>query len=100
MNNSSLLKVCSVARHALIRTKDLANVVGERLRLARANHNPPLTQEELSEKVANIIGAEFYTNAVSKIESNKRSVYDYEVLAFAKALGVSADWLLGLSSKG
>ena len=89
-----------MARHALNRSKNIANVIAERLRIARAMQNPPMTQEQLSEAVANVIGAEFYTNSVSKIESNKRSVYDYEVIAFARVLEVSSDWLLGISDEG
>ena len=89
-----------MARHALTRTKQITNVIAERLRLARAMHRPPMTQENLSEIVADLIGAEFYTNSISKIESGKRSVYDFEVIAFAQALGVTSDWLLGLSDQG
>lgn len=63
-------------------------------------HQPPWSQEQLSEAVANIIGVEFQTNTISKIESNQRSVYDFEVVAFAKALGISTDWLLGVTEQG
>ena len=32
--------------------------------------------------------------AISKIETGDRFVTDYELLVFAKVLGVSVDWLL------
>ena len=87
-------------KHGLQRSQQQNNITGQRLRFARAMHQPPWSQEQLSEAVANIIGVEFQTNTISKIESNQRSVYDFEVVAFAKALGISTDWLLGVTEQG
>lgn len=87
-------------QHGLKRNQQQANIIAQRLRFARLMHQPPLSQENLSEAVANIIGVEVHTNVISKIESNTRSVYDFEIVAFAQALGVSTDWLLGVSETG
>jgi transcriptional regulator with XRE-family HTH domain len=87
-------------QHGLQRSQQKANIIAKRLRFARGMHTPPLSQEELSEAIANIIGVEVQTNAISKIEGNQRSVYDFEVVAFSKVLGVTTDWLLGVSDEG
>ncbi len=87
-------------QHGLKRNQQQANVIAQRLRFARSMHLPALSQEDLSNAIANIIGVEVQTNAISKIESNARSVYDFEVIALAQALGVSTDWLLGVTETG
>ena len=73
---------------------DLSNIIGPRVREARLAHKPPLTQDQLSGKLA-AVGVSIDRAGVSKIEIGARSVFDYEVKAFAKVLGVSAAWLLG-----
>lgn len=70
------------------------NICGERIRLGRALHKPPLTQEELATKVQ-LMGAGMTKLIVSRIEQNQRHVCDAELLAFSKALGVSMEWLCG-----
>jgi transcriptional regulator with XRE-family HTH domain len=55
---------------------------------------PPLTQDQLSVKLA-LQGVALDRAAVAKIENDLRGVLDYELLAFASALGVSVGWLLG-----
>jgi hypothetical protein len=37
--------------------------------------------------------------ALAKIEKGVRGIYDYEVAAFALALRVDANWLLGITAK-
>lgn len=54
---------------------------------------PQITQSDLSAKLA-VNGVIIDRVSISKIESGKRFVADYEVVALAKALNVSLDWLL------
>lgn len=70
-----------------------ANIVGGRLKEARRRHKPPMTQDQLSGKLA-LLGMSLDRAGISKIEIGQRSVLDYEVLGLAKALGVTAEWLL------
>ena len=55
---------------------------------------PPLTQEDLSAKLA-LIGVLMDRAAVAKIEANLRRVLDFELKAIARVLCVRVDWLLG-----
>lgn len=68
------------------------NICGDRIRLARAMHKPPLTQEELAIKL-NLMGMDFTKVIISRIEKNQRHVVDGELKMLAKALGVSMEWL-------
>ena len=70
------------------------NLVGERVKEARANTQPPLTQEELSKKLTKL-GVSIDRAGVAKIETGIRGVLDFELVALAKALGVKVTWLLG-----
>jgi HTH-type transcriptional regulator, cell division transcriptional repressor len=70
------------------------NISGPRVAQARGLCRPPLTQDDLSGKVARI-GVQLDRAAVAKIENNLRGVLDYELKALAIALGVQVDWLLG-----
>lgn len=70
------------------------NIIGERVRIARAIHNPSLSQKELATKVQ-FLGLEMTAVIVSRIEQNQRHVCDAELFYLAKALGVSMDWLCG-----
>ncbi len=70
------------------------NIVGERVKQARLRRKPPLTQDELSGKLAQR-GVSIDRAGISKIEIGARCVLDYEAKALAKALGVSVGWLLG-----
>jgi HTH-type transcriptional regulator, cell division transcriptional repressor len=71
------------------------NIIGERVKEARNSANPPLTQEQLSKKLAKL-GVSIDRAGIAKIETGIRGVLDFEVVAFAKALGVKAAWLLAL----
>lgn len=75
--------------------KRALNGVGERVRIARRGRNPPLTQDELSGRLA-AYGVQLDRAAISNIERGNRYVSDFEVRAFSKALGVSPAWLLGM----
>lgn len=74
------------------------NICGDRVRLARAMHKPPLRQEDLAREV-NLLGMEMTKLIVSRIEKNQRHVCDGELVVLARALGVSLDWLCGLDEK-
>lgn len=70
------------------------NVVGPRVRAARCLAKPPITQEELAARLQ-VMGLKVDQAPISKIEKASRPVFDFEVVALAKALGVPLDWLLG-----
>ncbi len=70
------------------------NVVGARVRQARKLTRPPVTQSDLVARLQ-LLGLKVDQPSVSKIEQGFRPVLDIEVLALAKALKVSAAWLLG-----
>lgn len=70
------------------------NICGFRIAEARANCDPPLTQDALSGRVARL-GVQLDRAAIAKIENNLRGVLDYELKALAAALGVQVSWLIG-----
>ena len=70
------------------------NLCGERIRMARVLHKPPLTQEELAIQLQ-LSGVEMTKLMISRIEQNQRHVIDAELLALSKVLGVSMEWLCG-----
>lgn len=67
------------------------NISGERIREARIRAG--LSQEELAIRMQ-LSGLQMGQMAVSRIESGKRLVPDFELLLLARALGVTTDWLL------
>lgn len=69
------------------------NIIGARVKEARGKSKPPMTQDQLSGKLS-LQGVSLDRAGISKIEIGQRSVLDYEVKALAKALGVTAEWLL------
>lgn len=71
------------------------NICGARVRLGRALHKPPLTQEELAVKI-NLLGMEITPLIISRIEKNQRHVCDGELVMLAHALGKSMEWLCGV----
>ncbi len=68
------------------------NICGARVRLARAMHKPPFTQDDLAREL-NLMGMDFTPIIISRIEKNQRHVVDGELKALAKALGVTMEWL-------
>ena len=72
------------------------NICGDRVRIGRAVHKPPYTQEDLAREV-NLLGMEMTPLIISRIEKNQRLVCDGELVMLAKALGVTLDWLCGLT---
>jgi transcriptional regulator with XRE-family HTH domain len=69
------------------------NLCGERVRIGRALHKPPLTQEGLVEKIQ-LLGLEITKMIISRIERGERHVVDGELRVIAQALGVSMEWLV------
>ncbi len=74
------------------------NIIGERLKESRQQFNPPLTQDQLSGRLAKE-GIQIDRVVLAKIESGLRCAFDYEVRALASVLKVDANWLLGISSR-
>ena len=70
------------------------NICGDRVRLGRAMHRPPFTQEDLAREI-NLMGMEITPLIISRIEKNQRHVCDGELVMLSRALGVSMDWLCG-----
>ena len=75
------------------------NICSERVRLGRALQKPPITQEELAQRLQ-FMGMEDMTPLIiSRIEKNQRHVCDAELRMLAKALNVSMEWLVGDSNE-
>lgn len=69
---------------------DFKNVSGSIIRELRLKLN--LSQQDLAEKIQ-LLGVQLTSKEISKIENDQRLVQDFELFAFAKILGVSADTL-------
>ena len=76
------------------RTLKAKNVVGPRVRRARTMANPPVSQDDLSGKLARE-GIAITQTSISKLENGERYVMDYEALALSKILKVKISWLYG-----
>lgn len=72
-----------------------SNLCADRVRLGRALQKPPMTQEDLAQKIQLMGGENMTKLIISRIEKNQRHVCDGELLLMAKALGVSMEWLVG-----
>jgi hypothetical protein len=70
------------------------NIVGRRVAEARRASERVLTQDALSGRLARV-GVQLDRAAIAKIETNRRSVLDYELKALARVLAVDVNWLLG-----
>lgn len=69
------------------------NIVGARVRQARKSAKPQITQLDLVARLQ-LLGMMIDQSGLSKIESGRRPVSDIEVVALARALKVSVEWLL------
>lgn len=69
------------------------NISGERIREARLKKR--LTQEDLAARVQ-IEGVIMERDSISRVEIGTRFIPDYEIPVFARVLGVSVLWLLGI----
>jgi hypothetical protein len=70
------------------------NIAGRRVADARESRKPPLTQDALSGRLAQL-GVQLDRAAIAKIENGHRRILDYELKALGTALGVEVNWLLG-----
>ncbi len=71
------------------------NLIGKRVKEARGNAQPPLTQEGLSKKLAEL-GVSIDRAGIAKVEMGIRGVLDFELVGLAKSLDVKVMWLLGV----
>ncbi|MBE7031110.1 MAG: helix-turn-helix transcriptional regulator [Ruminococcaceae bacterium] len=67
------------------------NLIGERLKALRANAK--LSQRDLARKLQ-LIGIDIDKNVITRIETNKRYVTDFELQALKEIFGVSYDYLI------
>lgn len=80
------------ARVRLYTLAGKCNISGPRIREARVKAG--MSQEELAVRMQ-LAGLQMGQMAVSRIETGKRLVPDFELPLLAAALGVTTDWLLG-----
>jgi transcriptional regulator with XRE-family HTH domain len=71
----------------------MKNIVGKRVHEARHKFKPSLSQEELAARLE-LDGWKISRGTLSKIEAGIRQVTDFEVMALARTLKVSPDWLM------
>ena len=74
------------------------NIIGKRLREARQGFKLPLTQDQLSGRLASE-GVQLDRVAIAKIESGLRCAFDFELRALAIILKVDVRWLLGMEDE-
>ncbi len=68
-----------------------ANIIGERLRIARERKE--LSQDAVAARMQ-VEGVSLSQKAISRIEKGERFVADYELLIFSQILSVNTNWLL------
>lgn len=69
------------------------NCIGSRIKELRQKASPKVSQEDLAGRLA-AQGILLNRTAIAKIEARKRAISDFEIIAIAKALKVSAADLL------
>lgn len=69
------------------------------MRQARLAFDPPLTQDQLSGRLA-AKGISLDRVAITKIEAGQRCVFDFELPVIADVLKVDVRWLLGIQGTG
>ena len=72
------------------------NLIGKRLKELRKQCSPPVTQDQLSGRLAKL-GIQLDRVAIAKIETGRRCVFDFEFKAFADALEIEPAILLAPS---
>lgn len=72
------------------------NLLGSKIKYYRLELN--MTQDEFCTKLQ-LEGLKIDRTMISKIESCKRELYDFEILAIAKSLNISIDSLFSYSPK-
>ena len=66
------------------------NIIGPRIAQARRAQN--MSKEEFCNKLESA-GIHMVPYVLSLIENQEAQIFDYQMPAFAKALGISIDWL-------
>lgn len=72
----------------------MRNIVGNRVRLARLQLEPKMTQSDLARELQ-LEDWDIGRTGVAKIELGLRQVTDKELAKLAKVLNVSLTWLFG-----
>ena len=74
--------------------KKKKNIIGTRIRKARKDAKPPVTQSDLVARLQLDGIKDIDQPIISRIEKGERLVTDYELKAIAKVLKVSVGWLV------
>jgi len=69
------------------------NICGKKVSSFRHQHNPPLSQRALADKMQ-LAGIDLDKNAIQRIESGERFVTDIELRSLAAVLRTTTDALL------
>ncbi len=72
----------------LNKNSEYRNIIGTKLKEIRMRNN--MTQQELAKEVQEI-GFNMTFKEISKIETDKRLVQDFELFAFAQVFNISTD---------
>ena len=72
----------------LNKNSEYRNIIGTKLKAIRMRNN--MTQQELAKEVQEI-GFNMTLKEISKIETDKRLVQDFELFAFAQVFNISTD---------
>jgi transcriptional regulator with XRE-family HTH domain len=75
-------------------TKRGHNCIGPRIRDARLKCKPPLSQSDLVARLG-VVGIDLDRPTITRIETGKRYLRDYEIIAIARVLKVSVASLFG-----
>jgi len=78
----------------MIKLMKKKNIIGARIRKARLDAKPLITQTDLVARLQLEGLKDIDQPIISRIEKGERLVTDYEIKAIAKALKVSVGWLL------
>jgi transcriptional regulator with XRE-family HTH domain len=87
------VRILSQRISVIILYVDKKNIVGARVQKARKTTKPPITQNDLVARLQ-LYKMNIDQSGLSKLENGQRPVSDIEVVAIAKALKVSVNWLL------
>lgn len=72
----------------LNKNSEYRNIIGTKLKEIRMRNN--MTQQELAKEIQEI-GFNMTLKEISKIETDKRLVQDFELFAFAQVFNISTD---------
>lgn len=72
------------------------NIIGKKLKIIREEKH--ISQDQLSNKLA-LLGITLYQSDIFKIESNKRTVRDFELWGITSVLDITSEDLYSPNSK-